>query len=268
MTLNFATPTQKIVCFDILNSTWEETNANALAFGFHDFIIHFIKSRFEELHSDQNNPNCISKIYFEDNYIVSCVELSCHNEFYGIVSSIDYELIEIKPVSSKIYNSNKLVESIVAKFNKCRSLVLNEIENDELLKYSQIINTNPSYDFESEMINLEVKNELKLTLDEFTNRFNVNIIFEKQYLKLKTHRFKLSSIYYRNSLPIAFSFDYYGKTYIGWNEEYLITISNIKPVNLILLSKTEQLNSILDKINDVGLANLEKSELEFLETFE
>lgn len=267
MTLNFAEPAQKIVCFDLLNSTWEETNSNALALGFHDFIIDFLKIRFDELHSNERNPNCFSKIYFEDTYIVCCVDLSSHDELHGIVSCIDYELNEIKPISSANSFSKKLIESIVTTFNKSGNLVLNEIENDELLKYSQIINTDPTYSFESELINLEVKNEMKLTLDELISKFNIKVVFEKYYLKLKTHRFKLSSIYYRNRLPIAFSFNYYGKTYIGWNEEYIQSISQIKPVNHILISRTEQLNIILDKINEVGLANLNKTEIEFLERF-
>ena len=57
------------------------------------------------------------------------------------------------------------------------------------------------------------------------------------------------------------------KTYIAWNEEYLQSILNIKPINHISLSKTEQLNRILDKINDEGLKNLLASELKFLELF-
>jgi hypothetical protein len=268
MTLNFATPAQNIVCFDLLNSTWEETYAGALACGFFGFIIDFLKIKYDELHSDQRNQDSSSKIYFEESYIVSCVDLSRHDEVHGIISSIDYELSQIKPISAANMDSKKLMESIVATFYKSENLALNEIVNDELLTRNQGINTEPFYPFESEIINLEVKNEMNLNLEEFSKKFNIKVIFEKHYLKLKTHRFKLASIYYRNQLPIAFSFQYYGKTYIAWNEDYLNSILNIKPINLISLSKTEQLNTILDRINKVGLEKLHISEMEFLETFD
>lgn len=267
MTLNFATPAQNIVCFDLLNTTWEETNASALAYGFQEFIIDFLKIRYDELHSDLRNPDSFSKIYFEETYIVSCVDLSRHNEVHGIVSSIDYELSEIKPISANNQDSKKLLESIITIFKKRGNLVLNEIANEELYKKNELINTEPHYSFESEIINLEVKNELKLNLEDFSKKFNVKVVFEKHYLKLKTHRFKLASIYYRNQLPIAFSFHYYGKTYIAWNEEYLQSILNIKPINLISLSKTEHLNRILDKINEVGLINLKEEEFAFLDFY-
>ena len=267
MTLNFATPAQNIICFDLLNSTWEETYASSLDYDYIGYIIEFIQIKYDELHSDRRTPGSISKIYFEKNYIVSCVDLSQHNEVIGIVSSIDYELSEIKPISAVNRDSKKLVESIVATFNKSANLALNEIVSEELLKKDELLNPEPFYTFESEIINLEVKNELKLNLEDFSKKFNIKVVFEKQYLKLKTHRFKLASIYYRNQLPIAFSFHYYGKTYIAWNEEYLQSILNIKPINHISLSKTEQLNRILDKINDEGLKNLLASELKFLELF-
>lgn len=268
MTLNFATPAQKIVCFDLLNTSWEETYASALTCGLLGFMIDFLKIKYDELHSEQRNPDSFSKIYFEETYIVSCVDLSQQDEVHGIISSIDYELSKIKPISAANLDSKKLVESIVATFYKNGNLALNEIVNEELLKRNEGINTEPFYSFESEIINFEVKNEINLNLEKFSKKFNIKVIFEKHYLKLKTHRFKLASIYYRNQLPIAFSFQYYGKTYIAWNEDYLKSILNIKPINLIPLSKMEQLNSILDRINEVGIENLEMSEIEFLDTFD
>lgn len=268
MTLNFASPTQNIVCFDLLNTTWEQTIADALAYGFLEYIIDFLKIRYDELHSDQRNPDSFSKIYFEGSYIVSCVDLSRHDEIHGIVSSIDYELKRIKPVAANNLDSKKLLESIVATFNKSGDLSLNKNVNEELLKKNKCINPEPIYPFENEIINIEVKNIMKLNFEEFSKKCNIKVVFEEHYLKLKTNRFKLASIYYRSQLPIAFSFEYYGKNYIAWNEEYLKSILNIKPINLVYLSKTEQLNNILDKINQVGLDNLIASELKFLDTFD
>lgn len=267
MTLNFATPAQNIVCFDLLNSTWEEINASALAYGFLEFIVDFLKIRYDELHSGQRNPDSFSKIYFEESYIVSCVDLSRHDEVQGIVSSIDYGLSEIKPITFCKSDSKKLIESIISNFYKNRNLTLNEVVSEELLKINDTLNTEPFYSFESEIINIEVKKLMLLNLEEFSKKFDVKVVFEQHYLKLKTHRFKLASIYYRNQLPIAFSFHYYGKKYIAWNEEYLISILNIKPINLINLSKIERLNKILDKINEVGLINLEEEEITFLDFY-
>ena len=42
MTLNFATPAQNIICFDLLNSTWEETYASSLDYDYIGYIIEFI----------------------------------------------------------------------------------------------------------------------------------------------------------------------------------------------------------------------------------
>jgi hypothetical protein len=267
MTLNYSIPAQNIVCFDLLNSSWDEINYNAIVYAFPDFAIEYIKVKYDELHSELRSPDSISKIYFEGSYIVSCVDLSRHNEIHGIVSCIDYELSEIKTISSNDLEYKKLVESIVCSFTNNGNLALNEIVNEELLNAKAEKSKESFYPFENEMFNLEVKKEMNINLEDFSKKFNINVVFEKHYLKLKTHRFKLASIYYRNQLPIAFCFQYYGKSYIAWNEEYLISILNIKPITCIRLSKTEQLNLILDRINEVGLKNLSKQEMIFLNSY-
>ena len=267
MTLNFSIPAQNIVCFDLLNTTWEETYAVILANDYSNSNIEFIQIKYDELHSDRRTPDSISKIYFEKDYIVSCVSLARHNLLQGIVYSMDYELREIKPILPGTLNSKKLIQCIFSKFNKSKKLNLNKINNEKLLNINNDFKTEPFYSFESEIINLEVKDELKLNLEEFSKIFNIKVVFEKHSLKLKTQRFRLVSIYYRNQLPIAFLFKYYGKTYIGWNEKYLLSILNIKPINLISLSNGEQLNRVLDKISVFGLTSLSDSEIKFLQSF-
>ena len=46
-----------------------------------------------------------------------------------------------------------------------------------------------------------------------------------------------------------------------------MSIYNIKPCNIILLSRKEELDRILDKISEFGLNNLSDSENKFLDSF-
>ena len=267
MTLNFDIPAQNIICFDLLNSTWEETYASILSLNLNDINIEFLQIKHDELHSDRRTSDSVSKIYFENNYIVSCVSLARHDDFQAICYSMDYELSELKPISSVDLNSRKIIKSSISNFNKNNNLILNKINYHNLLNSNDFSNSTHIYSFENEIINIEVKDVIRLNFEEFSKKFNTKVIFEKKNLKLKSQSFILASIYYRNQLPIAFSFHHYGKTYIAWNEDYLLSISNIKPINIILLSNTEQLNRILDKINEFGLDNLSDSEIKFLDSF-
>ena len=267
MTLNFASPTQNIVCFDLLNSSWEEIYANVITLDFLDFSIDFLKIKYDELHSENRTAESISKVYFEGFYLVSLVSLMHHDAVNGIVNCINYDLNEIKPITIFNPNSNKTVESIIDSFYSNRNLTLSEMHYEILLQINKDFKAKTLFSFEREIVNLELDNTNKFTVELLFSEFNISVLFEEYSSKLKINRFKLSNIFYRNQLPIAFLFKYYGKSYLAWNKEYLKTILNIKPINLIPLSKTEQLNRILDKINEAGLENLEISEKNFLDAF-
>ena len=267
MTLNFDIPAQNIVCFDLLNSTWEETYACILFLNIDNINIEFLDIKYCELHSDLRTPDSISKIYFENNYIVACVSFENHNDIQGICYSMDYELTELKPISVDSMNSKKIIKSVVSDFTINSNLNLSQINYDNLLSINDFLNSFIMYSFEKEIINIEVKDVIQINLEEFSKKFNTKVIFEKKNLKLNSQRFLLHSIYYRNQLPIAFTFLKNGKTFTAWNEEYLLSIFNIKPCNIILLSRKEELDRILDKISEFGLNNLSDSENKFLDSF-
>jgi hypothetical protein len=75
----------------------------------------------------------------------------------------------------------------------------------------------------------------------------------------------LDRIYYKDQLPMLFVFiNDDGVEYLGWNERYLVFLDKVKPINEQLVDAVEMLNTILDKINLIGLSNLENTELDFL----
>lgn len=267
MTFNFDIPTQNIVCFDLLNSTWEETYASILFLNIDKINIEFLDIKYCELHSDLRTPDSISKIYFENNYIVACVSFENHNGIQGLCYSMDYELAEHNPILFDSVSSKKIIKSVVSDFSLNSNLILSKINYDNLISINDFLNSSSMYSFEKEIIIVEVKDVIQINLEEFSKKFNTKVIFEKKNLKLNSQRFLLHSIYYRNQLPIAFCFQQNGKTYTAWNEEYLMSIYNIKPCNIILLSRKEELDRILDKISEFGLNNLSDSENNFLDSF-
>ena len=137
MTLNFASPTQNIVCFDLLNSSWEEIYSNGITLDFLDFSIDFLKIKYDELHSENRTAESISKVYFEGFYLVSLVSLMHHNDVNGIVNCINYELNEIKPITIFNPNSNKIVASIIDNFYPNRNLTLSEMHYKKLLQINK-----------------------------------------------------------------------------------------------------------------------------------
>ena len=51
---------------------------------------------------------------------------------------------------------------------------------------------------------------------------------------------------------------------MGWNTEYLIALQNSKTNKELSIDTGAAVDKILDKINKVGLINLEEDELNFL----
>ena len=81
------------------------------------------------------------------------------------------------------------------------------------------------------------------------------------------NNFLIQKIYYLKSIPIAFSAKLIGTNEEEkwfWSEHYLEDLKNIEPVYLNSLLPSYSIDLILDKINEKGIDNLTKEELEFL----
>ena len=52
--------------------------------------------------------------------------------------------------------------------------------------------------------------------------------------------------------------------FMGWNTEYLFALQNIKTKKELSIDTGVAVDKILDKINKVGLINLEEEEMNFL----
>jgi hypothetical protein len=265
MTLNYSIPAQNIICFDLLNSSWDAIYFNAIILEFPDFSIEFMKIKYDELHSESRKQDSVSKLYFEGIFLVSIVCLMQHDDLKGIANCITYEVDLSKPIS--ISNSDNIVSSIQSSFIMDNNLTLSTLQYNRLLEINKELRPKSYFKFEKEIINLELTTKLKFTVEELFTKFNIRVLFEDFSSKLKINRFKLTNIFYRNQLPIAFSFQHYGKIYIAWNEEFLKTVFNINSITTISMSKTEQLNAILDRINEIGLKNITEKEMFFLNSF-
>ena len=87
-------------------------------------------------------------------------------------------------------------------------------------------------------------------------------------MELKVSQVLLNKIYFKDGIPLVFVFkDKQNTEYMAWNKNYLNALQNIKPINGLAIDNLETLNSVLDKINEVGLINLKEEELAFLDFY-
>ena len=109
---------------------------------------------------------------------------------------------------------------------------------------------------------IQVSDLLAIPLPQLTEDYNVGIHFFK---KLDPSKLILKEVYYKDQFPLIFVFkDADNLEFMGWNTEYLIALQNIKTNKELSIYTGDTIDKILDKINTVGLINIEEEEMIFL----
>lgn len=262
MLSNYSFSVSKVVCIDLLNSSWEDIQNYFIFLGVYDGLEMYLKHLYTSLHNDLSNLNHPHLVYIEGSYIIGT------NRYDKLFSDAQLGGLEILPeipfnrTDKSVFN---LLEEVVSK-NK--DLTLNHLLLSQFNEaYNEFI-TNKRYDTTFIHAHIEVANCLAINIRKLTYEYKITIHFLDCKIEPNRKCLTLNSIYYKSMLPIIFVFkDDKNQNYIGWNKEYLVALKNITPLNLNSISKAETLNIILDKINMVGIANIEKQELEFLNKY-
>jgi hypothetical protein len=260
MVTNYSSAVSSIVCLDLLNLS---------PLDFHNLCITspvigraelFLKMLYKKLHADPSNEEHAHLIYIDNNYIIGSKRHNqSHQEFQlGGFETLQENYTPI--IDSNIY---KTIEETMV-LNKSLNLKSNLME----LHQQAFIKDDEKELFSFSFINafIKVTEGLKLTPKEINNRFFVPIHFFETVGNQNS--LVLDRIYYKDQLPMLFVFtNDEGVAFMGWNERYLVFLDKVKPINEKLVDAGEMLNTILDKINLVGLSNLETKELAFLNQY-
>lgn len=257
MVSNYAVAVSNVICIDLLNSSWEEIQNYFLISNAPRGVRIYLKNNHKALHNDLSNDEYPHLVYIEDNFIIGTRR---HKQNY---SSFQLGGLEILSQNRKAKAINKTFFDIVE-----LSLVeMNCIELPSLLlncftiafKKQKDINR---YDAKIFNAHIQVFDLLAIPLEQITKRFNVGIHF---FENVDASELILKEVYYKDHLPLIFLFkDVDDFEFMGWNTEYLIALQNSKTNKELSIDIGATVDKILDKINTVGLTNLEEEEMTFL----
>ena len=257
MVSNYAVAVSNVVCIDLLNSSWEEIHNYFLLSNAPRGVRIYLKNNHKALHNDLSNDEYPHLVYIEDNFIIGTRR---HKQNY---SSFQLGGLEILSQNRKAKAINKTFFDVVE-----LSLVeMNCIELPSLLlncftiafKKQKDINR---YDAKIFNAHIQVSDLLAISLEQITKRFNVEIHF---FENVDASKLILKEVYYKDHLPLIFLFkDDENFEFMGWNTEYLIALQNSKTNKELSIDTGATVDKILDKINKVGLINIDEEEMTFL----
>lgn len=260
MVTNYSSAVSSIVCLDLLNLS---------PLDFHNLCITtpeigraemFLKMLYKKLHDNPTNEEHAHLVYIDNDYIIGSKR---HNQSHQEFQLGGFEILQenyTPIIDSNIY---KTIEKTMVQ-NKSLNLKSDLME----LYQKAFIKEDEKALFSFSFVNafIKVTEDLVLTPNEITDRFFMPIHFFETVGNQNS--LVLDRIYYKDQLPMLFVFtNDEGVEYMGWNERYLVFLDKVKPINEKLIDALEMLNSILDKINVVGLSNLEAKELDFLNQY-
>lgn len=260
MVTNYSSAVSSIVCLDLVNLS---------PLDFHNLCITspeigraelFLKMLYKKLHADPTNEEHAHLIYIDNNYIIGSKR---HNQSHQEFQLGGFETLQenYSPIiDTTIFNS---IEKAMVE-NKSLNLKSNLME----LYQQAFINDEEQELFSFSFINafIKVVDGLAVNPKELKNRFFTPVHFFDAVPNQKS--LVLDRIYYKDQLPMLFVFTgEEGIEYMGWNERYLVFLDKVKPINEKLIDTVEMLNTILDKINLIGLSNIELIELDFLDHY-
>ena len=260
MVINYPSAVSKIVCIDLLNLTSQELQNYFLIYPEVSKARQFLKMLHTKLHNDILNEDNPHLVYIENNYIVGSRR---HQQSYEKFQLGGFEILQ-ENTSCKI--DIKLFYEIEKKLVQNKSLFLNPFLMDCYKSaFKNPVEINPLY-FSFLNAFIEVSADLAITPIEIYKQFKIPTFFYD--LELKVSQVLLNKIYFKDGIPLVFVFkDKQNIEYMAWNKNYLNALQNIKPINGLAIDNLETLNSVLDKINEVGLINLKEEELAFLDFY-
>ena len=257
MVSNYIAAISNVVCIDLLNSSWEEIQNYLIVSNGSRGIRIYLKHNYKALHDDLSNEESPHLIYIEDNFIIGTRR---HKQNY---SSFQLGGLEILSQNRKGKAINEtffeIVELSLVEFN-CLELPSRLLDCFNIaFKKQKDINR---YDAKIFNAHIQVSDLLAIPLEQITKRFNVEIHF---FENVDASKLILKEVYYKDHLPLIFLFkDVDDFEFMGWNTEYLLALQNIKTNKELSIDTGAAVDKILDKINKVGLINLEEDELNFL----
>lgn len=260
MVSNYPSAVSKIICIDLLNLSSQELQNYFLICPEVSRAKKFIKILHTKLHNDLFNEENPHLVYIEKNYVIGSRR---HGQSFNGFQLGGFEILQENAISGV---DSKLFHEIEKKLLQEKSLFLNPYLMDCYKSaFKNPVEINPMY-FPFLDAFIEVSSALAITPIEINKQFNIPTFFYE--LELKVSQVFLNKIYFKDGLPLIFIFkDKQNTEYMAWNRNYLKALLNVKPINGLATDNTETLNMILDKINEVGLINLQEEELSFLDFY-
>lgn len=262
MVLNYSNSVSKIVCLDLLNSSWEDIHNFCLISNSANGLKMYLKHLFNTLHNDlfdESNPHLI---YFENDYIIGTKRYQT-NETQFMLGGV-----EILPDTCVDKLEKSIFPIIENELVATNTLVFSNSTYDLFNNHFSSLLKNKKYDTIFLNAHIEVSNKLKLSYDELCLKFNLSIAFLDCQNQPKTSEFVLHKMYFKNHLPIVFVFkNPDGLEFMGWNNHFLLKLQEIIPVDLSFMDKKSTLNTLLEKIYKTGLPGLNIDELSFLDIY-
>jgi hypothetical protein len=257
MVINYRSAVSNVVCIDLLNSSWEEIQNYLIESNGSRGIRIYLKHNYKALHDDLSNEEYPHLIYVEDNFIIGTRR---HKQNY---SSFQLGGLEILSQNRKAKAINEtffeIVELSLVEFN---SLEL----PSRLLDCFTIAFKKPSdvkrYDASFITAHIQVSDLLAIPLSKLKEEYSVRIHF---FENIDAAKLILKEVYYKDQFPLIFLFkDADDLEFMGWNTEYLLALQNVKTNKELSIDTGATVDKLLDKINEVGLINLEEEEMTFL----
>lgn len=260
---------KKIVCFDLRNINIKNLQNWFLE---NDFFDESIKEKlFEIVKNNLNEENKVDLVYIINSVVFATSE-SDYNPELQFREALVSDLLKLEPIT--VSEIKPYVHSLIELFsnsankNENVSLVLNSLQvygRDTDYLYPNFAKCVSVIDIES----LEFKfSEL---FSPFDKKFkNIHSYFKEKHPEANIFQdLKVAKIYFLSNYVLGYTFVIKNskEEKFFWSihlEEHLLALEKLKFDHMSVLD----LNSILDKISQVGIEKLSKEELDFLNSLE
>lgn len=262
MVSNYSNTVSKVMCIDLLNSSWDDIHNYCLISNSANGLKMYLKHLHNSLHNDLFNKSNPHLIYIENDYVIGT------KRYRTDVTQFMLGGVEILPDTSIDKLDKSIFSTIESELVATNKLLFSNKMYVLFNNHFSSLLQNKKYDTIFFDAHIEVSKELVLSYDELCSKFNFTIAFLNCKNQPKTSEFVLNKMYFKNNLPIVFVFKNSEELeFMGWNRHFLLTLQEVSPVDLSFMDKKGTLNSILDKINHAGLSSLNSDEISFLDSY-
>lgn len=260
-----------VVCLNLSNGTIENLHSFfKLNTNLQSITKQYLEETLERNLTEVDASNRVVRIYLYDSFVIATSKEI--NEQNIIIEDSFIDEIKKLPII-KESDGLEVVQQFMESLMNDNVVRMDEITHLKLFNY-YIQNLNPPkykipffmehiFGFEIASYNLKMYDMLSARIykpihNDLRNKYPDTKII---------NNFLIQKIYYLKSIPIAFSAKLIGTNEEEkwfWSEHYLEDLKNIEPIYLTTLFPSYSIDLILDKINEKGIDNLTKEELEFL----